>query len=371
MSCSIALVAQTSGDGTRVQTEALSRRVNDRIRALQTEATRLAGQTKTLLGDLRALEIERDLQREHAKEADASAAAAQTSLQQTTQRLTDLEAQREAQLPDLRSRLVELYKHGRGGYVSMLLNVDDLKELGRATRAVSSLVHINELRVEEHRRTLTALREERTALERKTRELTKLQAEAQRARDAAERAVNARTKLIADIDRRRDLNAQLQGELAVAQQQLDASLASLRAGRPTEPVTVPLRIFRGSLDWPVVGAVRSRFGKPSAHAPEGTIANGIEIEAPEGPPVRALHAGTVGFADAFGGYGTLVIVDHGGNQFSLYGYLGSVTVERDRHVEAGQELGRVGLAPAGPPGLYLELRVDGRSVDPLQWLKPR
>jgi septal ring factor EnvC (AmiA/AmiB activator) len=38
-------------------------------------------------------------------------------------------------------------------------------------------------------------------------------------------------------------------------------------------------------------------------------------------------------------------------------------------VEARTELGLVGLAPAGPPALYFEIRIDGRSVDPLQWLE--
>lgn len=370
-SCSIALAAQNAGDAARVQTEALSRRVNDRVRALQAEATRLAGQTKTMLGDLRALEIERDLQREHANQAGTDAAAAQASLAQTTAHLTELEQQRDEQLPDLSARLVELYKHGRGSYVQMLLSVRDLRELGRATRAVSSLVHMNESRVAEHRRIIASLRQAQAALEEKAREMKTLQGEAQGAREAAERAVAARTNLIAEIDRRRDLNAQLLGELATAQQQLDASLANLRTGRPGEPVAIPLRAFRGTLDWPVVGPVRSRFGKASSRTPDGTTASGIEIDAPEGTPVRAIHGGTVGFADTFSGYGTLVIVDHGGNQFSLYGYLGSVSVERDRRVEAGQDIGRVGLAPAGPAGLYLELRVDGRSVDPLQWLKPR
>jgi septal ring factor EnvC (AmiA/AmiB activator) len=55
----------------------------------------------------------------------------------------------------------------------------------------------------------------------------------------------------------------------------------------------------------------------------------------------------------------------------LYGYLGDVSVTRGAAVEAGAELGHVGLAPAGPAALYFEMRIDGRSVDPLQWLKPR
>ena len=63
----------------RARTEALSRLVNDRIRVLQDEAERLAGQTRTLLGDLRKLELERDLQIERAKQADANVAAVQTN----------------------------------------------------------------------------------------------------------------------------------------------------------------------------------------------------------------------------------------------------------------------------------------------------
>ena len=95
----------------------------------------------------------------------------------------------------------------------------------------------------------------------------------------------------------------------------------------------------------------------------------MEVSAPEGATVRAVHAGTVSFADEFTGFGTLVIIDHGANNYSLYGYLGSVSAQRGAQVAAGAELGRVGLSPAGPAALYFEMRIDGRSVDPLQWLQ--
>jgi septal ring factor EnvC (AmiA/AmiB activator) len=79
----------------------------------------------------------------------------------------------------------------------------------------------------------------------------------------------------------------------------------------------------------------------------------------------------VGLAGPFTGFGNLVILEHGGNDYSLYGYLGTMSVERGAMVEPGAELGRSGSAPAGPPALYFEMRIDGRSVDPLQWLRPR
>ena len=234
---------------------------------------------------------------------------------------------------------------------------------------MAALTSINEQRIAEHRRTLAELQQQRDAMEQRTRELEQASEEAQRARFAAQRAVAAREALIAEIDQRRDLNAQLAGELGVAAQRLQQQVVSLAAGRPAESVAIPIASFRGALDWPAAGRVSAAFGVPAR--PGGAARNGMEISAPEGTPVAAVHPGTVDYADAFSGFGNLVILDHGGNYYSLYGYLGSVEVTRGQHVDAGTELGRVGTAPAGPAALYFELRVDGRSVDPIQWLKPR
>jgi septal ring factor EnvC (AmiA/AmiB activator) len=85
--------------------------------------------------------------------------------------------------------------------------------------------------------------------------------------------------------------------------------------------------------------------------------------------VAAVHEGTVAFADLFTGYGTLVIVEHGGGAFSLYGYLDKAQVARGQRVEAGTAVGVSGRNPSGNPALYFELRIDGRPVDPLQWLQ--
>jgi septal ring factor EnvC (AmiA/AmiB activator) len=359
------------GPPDRARTEALARRVNERVRALQREAERLASEARTVIGDLRKLEIERDLQNERVALAEAAVVKSQAELKDASDRLAQLEQQRAAQLPDLKAQLVDLYKRGRGGYARLLLEADGVRDLGRTTRAVSALVRINEQRVAEHKRTLENLRAERAKLEQKTAELQKNQADARRARAAAERAVGARTALIEQIDQRRDLNAQLAGELQVAYQRLQQQVANLTAGRPAESVDVPVAAFRGALEWPAAGRVAGRFGEGSTRVGGSTVRNGIEIAATEGSPVTAVHGGTVAYAEPFSGFGNVVIIDHGRETYSLYGYLASTSVERGQGVEAGAELGRVGSAPAGPPTLYFEIRVDGRSVDPVQWLKPR
>src|SRR5262249_55254904 len=129
--------------------------------------------------------------------------------------------------------------------------------------------------------------------------------------------------------------------------------------------------LRGELDWPVAGTVRRRFAPDAAR---GAATNGIEIAAAEGTPALAVRDGVVAFADTFAGYGNLVILDHGTRAFSLYGDLLELAVKKGAGIGAGQPIGTVGTAPAAPAGasgLYFELRVDGRPVDPLQWLRKR
>ena len=359
-----ALLAQDSGDAERI---------TDRLRALQREAERLAGESRTLVGDLRQREIDRDIKAAQLKQAEAAMAEAEKAIQSTTTRLSDLEVQRINQLPDLKTQLVDIYKRGRSGYARMLFSAGDLREFARATRAVSALSAINERRIEEHRKTVDAMRQERAAFEQKAKELQAKTAEARRAKSAADGAVASASELIRQIDSRRDMTAQYVGELQDAYGKLQQQVTALSTEKPAgaEPVAVPLRPFQGALDWPVQGRIIGFFGQPSNRLGGGAVRNGIEIAADEDTPVRAIHGGSVGFAGPFTGFGTLVILDHGGNGYSLYGYLASTALEQGQTVETGAEVGRVGLAPAGPPTLYFEMRIDGRSVNPVQWLKPR
>jgi len=194
-----------------------------------------------------------------------------------------------------------------------------------------------------------------------------------RARDAQaalDHAVTSHAALVKQIDERRDLNAQLAGELQAAQQKLQTALRTLATGSPVaEPASLPLKSFRGDLEWPVAGTVRRRFTNPAVRGTSPS--NGIELASTEGATVTAVHEGVVAFADTFSGFGNLVIVDHGAQAFSLYGNLLDIGVKKGAIVEAGQALGTVGASLTGPAGLYFELRVDGQAVDPLQWFKKR
>jgi septal ring factor EnvC (AmiA/AmiB activator) len=354
----------------RAGTEALAARAGQRLQALHAEADRLATEERTLLRDLRQLELSRQIKTEEFRQSDAEARQAASELAAIDTEIRRLEQQDQAEEPELRARLSELYKLGQGRYLRMMLSISDARRLGGAARMVAALARRDRDRLAAHQRRRESLTASRTKLKERAVRLAALRADAERARAAADRAVEDRNAIIKGIDRQRDLNAQLAGELMGAQQSLQARLREIAGGpAAAEPAALPLRAFRNDLDWPVPGSVRQRFGDAAGN--RRGLSNGIEIAAPEGTPALAIHGGTVAFAATFAGYGNLVILDHGAQAFSLYGNLLEIAVPRGAHVERGQPVGSVGFAVTGSAGLYFELRVDGRAVDPLQWLKKR
>ena len=161
----------------------------------------------------------------------------------------------------------------------------------------------------------------------------------------------------------------MSSELQAAQQRLQESMEAVDGSAPT-PVNLPVQAFQGALPWPARGRIANRFGKETnSRFGTAVVRNGIEISVAEGQRVNAVHEGTVAYADEFTGYGTRVIVEHGGGAFSLYGHMGSVQVAKGDRVEAGGAIGLSGRNPTGNPSLYFELRIDARPVDPLQWLQ--
>ena len=373
----VVLSAALAGAQTpeRSQAEELRQRASQRIRALQREGDALAATERTLLGELRRLEIERDLRTEELQQADAELADTIRQVDDTNRRIEELDRRLSAQRPALVARLVDTYKLGQPGYARLLLELDDVRAVGRTYRLVAGMAAMDRRRVAEYQDTLASLRAARALLDVKISVARSLQETKRRAREAAERAVVERAALIREIDARRDLAARLVGELQQAQDRLQRMIAAMTlspGAQPSlvDPVILPLHAFRGDLPWPVAGRVTALFGEHrNPRFGTATLQNGIEITTASNARASAVHGGRVAFADIFAGYGQLVILDHGNREFSLYGYLSALSVSQGARVEAGQTLGTVGRAPNGTPALYFELRIDAKPVDPVQWFK--
>ena len=351
--------------------KAESDRVAARIKALQAEADKLAAQSRTVFGELRRLEIDREIKQAEATKAQTELARVTLDRDRTEARLKRLEALRIAQTPGIRERVVELSKHGRAGYVQLLLSTNDVKAIGRMARGVAAVAEMDRVRLDTHRRTLAAEREALNELDQKYDMVEATQKDAARAKAAVDAAVAARNKMITDLDQRRDLAAQFVAELQAAQEKLEETIASAHTGS-APAVKLPIRAFRGDLPWPIAGQVSARFGRQSAgRFGTSIVRNGIEVAAAEGAVATAVHEGTVAFAAPFSGFGTMVIVDHGQAAFTVYGHLLDASVSTGTNVSRGAPLGHIGLSPSGGAALYFEVRIDGRPVNPLEWLKDK
>lgn len=362
----VGLAAQAPGAQDRARS---AQRAGERIRELVREADALAAQQSKLLVELDSLDKDRRAKAADLQRIERELAEAEKKLAESSSRADTLRLQAESQRPDAEARLVQLYKLGRAGHWRMLLDVDDLRLMGRAYRNAAAMTAIDRQRIEAHQRTLQALEKEQNELQTRTAMLEQLQTDARKARAAADRAIAAHTSLLDSIDARRDLNAQMTGELQAAQQRLQASLKEAQ-GNGASPIDLPLRAFQGALPWPVRGRLQSRFGRDaSSRFGTAIVRNGIEIAVAPGQRVAAVHEGAVAYADQFTGYGTLVIIEHGNGAYTLYGHLDAAHVARGDRVQPGTSLGASGRNPNGNPVVYFELRIDGRPVDPLQWLE--
>ena len=100
-----------------------------------------------------------------------------------------------------------------------------------------------------------------------------------------------------------------------------------------------------------------------------TFNKGIGIGAAPGSEFRVIEAGQVLYANAFKGYGNLLIVDHGDSYYSLYAQASELLVQIGDRVKRNQVVGRTGEGGAlNGPALYFEIRHQGKPENPLEWL---
>jgi murein DD-endopeptidase MepM/ murein hydrolase activator NlpD len=117
------------------------------------------------------------------------------------------------------------------------------------------------------------------------------------------------------------------------------------------------------LIWPTTGPVTSGYGMRW-----GAMHQGIDIAPPHGTPVYAVKDGRVIFAGSQGGYGTMILVDHGQGFVTAYAHLSGI-VASGGSVSQGQLIGYVGsTGNSTGPHLHFETRVNGSAQNPMSYL---
>ncbi len=365
---SLAAVADAqapSAGSTASSADQRLQKVQERRAALEREVARLRVEEKSLLGEVERLDLEVRLRGEELREAQLQLQKTNAQLDATLKRSKQIEAQVEVERPLLKARARDLYKLGEVSYVRLLLSVERPSDFLNGYRYVTALAHRDNQRIAAFRGDLVTLAVTRTELEAKTQEAVALRGELQKTQRQLETDRKRKTELLTSIVEKKETNAAYVQELREA----EARLQDLIAGLDPSDVSVPAAVFKGSLPWPVRGRIRVPFGlRKHPRFDTYTIQNGIQIAAAADTPVAAVYDGTVVFADRFKGYGMMVVLDHGGKHHTLYANLSQATVAPGHRLVAGEALGLVGSSLEGP-GLYFEVRFQGKPEDPTEWLK--
>jgi murein DD-endopeptidase MepM/ murein hydrolase activator NlpD len=118
--------------------------------------------------------------------------------------------------------------------------------------------------------------------------------------------------------------------------------------------------------WPLDGRLMGSFGqRMDPFSGEGAYHSGVDISAPSGTPVRATADGIVVHAGWSGGYGRLVVVDHGNGMETYYAHLSRMTVLDGQEVRRGEMIGKVGASGrATGSHLHYEVRIGRAPVNP-------
>jgi murein DD-endopeptidase MepM/ murein hydrolase activator NlpD len=385
LALALVFVAPAAGDDIEEQKAV----VDARIAALQAEIASANAQEGVLTSQLSAVVAELSAAQDAVVEAQSSLGALEAELaaeqdrlaeltallERQTRRLERLQAEFERAVAILESRVRAIYIEEPPDVLSFLVsassfddlidNVEFLGRIGAQDRFIARHVESAKLRAAAERRatantqrlaaaTVSVISartdEARSVRDRLAADRDTLAAARQLKKSAVVSSRESREEYLAEVDA---LAAQ-SAALAEAIRGSQAQAGSSGTGAPSA----------AGLIWPVDGVVVSGFGMRW-----GRMHEGIDITASTGTPIRAAAAGTIIHAGWLGGYGNLVVVDHGNGLATAYAHASAILVVVGQAVSQGETVSLVGsTGNSSGPHLHFEVRVNGVAVDPLLYL---
>jgi murein DD-endopeptidase MepM/ murein hydrolase activator NlpD len=288
--------------------------------------------------------------------------------------LEEAQAELELEQDNFAARAVLSYKSDDLSYVDVILASSSFEDLISRVNVVHDLLGGNNALVGDLEATRDEVDAEKKAIARRERAVADAAHELQARSDelAALQAQQAASRAAALAVRRQKKGA-LKGvnrDLAELERQENQLLAESQALAGVVGGSGSTGSGSGSLGWPVSGPVVSPFGW-RIHPILGyrKFHTGIDIAVGYGVPIASSAAGTVIYASWMGGYGNVIIVDHGDGLSTLYAHQSSLAVGTGARVARGQTIGYVGSTGFSTgPHLHYEVRVNGNPVDPMGYL---
>lgn len=287
----------------------------------------------------------------------------------------------------LKRRLVDAYEHGDLGYVDVLIESRSFADFVERWNDIRYIIKANEATIRERRVAEAHVRGIELSLVGTQAALASQQLDARQQQNTLAALADQRKNLLAvaaqekdsvqsEVQQYEEMTAEEEAALETLIRQKQAEEEARRAAERRarqlagEPVGPP-RGAPGTVSWPVTGPITSPFGMRNHPSLGGfRMHAGIDIGAAQGTTIGAAAAGRVIIAQYAGNCGNMITIDHGGGMATNYCHLSQIFVGVGQDVQRGQAIGLVGMTgDATGPHLHFEVRINGRPVDPLGYLR--
>jgi murein hydrolase activator len=382
---SLLITKITDADAQSISIEQEQEKLNQieqRKKAIQQELNRLQ---KEETDYQKSLENIQHLLSKAEKELQIAESNYDNTLKQIKKLEEELEVEHgklDLQLIILENRLKQFYKYNNITYLAVLLNSKDFSQFLNRYRYLEQILANDANIVSQVKEQVAIVKSQRDSLYNK-KEITKLlEQEIKKEKENIKISIEAKNRYIDRIEEEQKnqlakleeldkSSAQIKEIIELAYREKEkAKQPQQQSKDETTRVEVTLKPQKGIFQLPLKGAIISNYGQQKQEELNAYIFNsGIDINAPLGETVRAANFGRVIYIGNIKGYGDIIILDHGGNVTTLYAHLSKVLVQMNDQVTKGQMIGQVGTSGGmESPRLHFEVRVEGKPVDPFEWL---
>jgi len=306
------------------------------------------------------------------KRASADVAAQNTKVVQSQNRRDAAQQKLNSEKEALAQQLRAAWTIGSGGRTGLLLQQDDPSAVSRMLGYYDYFNRARQKRMDAIDAELRQLDGLEQQYEAELKSLQTLQAQRQHALAELQDRRDARAQALTAMRHRLNDESVRLGQLQANEKQVQTLLESLQRALADTPLdTVDNRPFpqqRGHLPWPLRGPIIAHYGQDKSGS--NLQWKGLWIGADEGAPVRACAGGRVAYVGWMSRYGLIIVVQHSGGYFSLYGHASSVAKTAGDSVAPGEVIAAAGTTGGyDRAGIYLELRKGTDPLNPNDWLR--
>ena len=273
----------------------------------------------------------------------------------------------------MKSRIRQIYKHQRTGMFESIMTSPDINTL-------LDTIYFQKIILREDYKRMQAVKA-------KANQIAALKAQVQAQRRLVEASIKdikdqkstiqssiAENKVMIDkLNKDKNFYERSERELARQSASIQNMIESLTR-RNSQSGGTQVKVSSSGFIYPISGPITSQFGWRTHPIFKSRIFHsGIDIGGPNGGTIKASNDGKVIYAGWYGGYGKVVILDHGvinGKPITtLYGHMSAITVSNGQFVKKGQQVGREGSTGYSTgPHCHFEVRVNGKPTNPLNYI---